>query len=127
MRRDHSKAACRTIAALIWLAAGGPTKATAQDEGQAIEPGRSVPRQELDLRHRGGRHSTVDRDEAIPGDRLVVAIARSVRTTWYDQGVQASIEAVVACQKGDHPGGGMGLLSIATMRPSAPSDHCRRL
>jgi hypothetical protein len=54
------------------------------------------------------------------------AVARSPKASWYHDAIQASIDAVVDCQKGDHPGGGMGLFSIATLRPAPPSDHCRK-
>jgi hypothetical protein len=57
---------------------------------------------------------------------LQAAVVRSSKPGWYQEAIQASIDAVVDCQKGDHPGGGMGVFSIATLRPASPSDHCRR-
>ena len=86
-----------------------------------------VQRVKLDLQYRSDGRSTAGRMKSIPGKALVIALAKAGRTRWYEHGIQASIDAVAECQRGDHPGGGMGLLSIATMRPSSPSDHCRRL
>ena len=50
----------------------------------------------------------------------------SAHISLIDQGTAISEQALIDCQKGDYPGGGMGLLSIATMKPSAHAEHCRR-
>jgi hypothetical protein len=58
--------------------------------------------------------------------RLGFAVAASARQSIAEQGVAAARQALLDCQKGDYPGGGMGVLSMPFQRPSAITDHCRR-
>jgi hypothetical protein len=104
------------------LANAGPFNGDAQAQKDPQVQGAKL---ELQYRHDGA--SAAGRIKSMQGNALEMAIAKAGRTSWYDHGIQASIDAVAECQRGDHPGGGMGLFSIATMRPSSPSDHCRRL
>jgi hypothetical protein len=91
------------------------------------QKGQQAQHAKLDLQYRRDGGSATHSMKSIQGNALEMAIAKAGRKSWYDEGIRASIDAVAECQRGDHPGGGMGLLSIATMRPSSPSDHCRRL
>ena len=43
-----------------------------------------------------------------------------------ESGIETAKEALLECQKGDYPGGGMGLLSMPLGRPSSRTDHCFR-
>ncbi len=61
-----------------------------------------------------------------PADRLSASIAAAARPGWIERGVEGSREALLECNKGDYPGGGMGLMSLPFARPSALTDHCRR-
>jgi hypothetical protein len=59
-------------------------------------------------------------------DRLSRGIEAAGTIGFIEHGVQASKEALIECQKGDYPGGGMGLMSMPLARPNAVTDHCRR-
>ena len=61
-----------------------------------------------------------------PADRLSASIAAAARPGWIERGVEGSREALLECNKGDYPGGGMGLMSMPFAKPSALTDHCRR-
>lgn len=60
------------------------------------------------------------------GNGLAKSMAASARESLMDLGVNAARQALIECQKGDYPGGGMGLLSLPFQRPEAQTDHCRR-
>ena len=71
--------------------------------------------------HRGVVGSTRSADA-----RMAKAIAASAHIGILEQGIASAQQALIDCQKGDYPGGGMGLLSMPYFRPSAITDHCRR-
>ena len=58
--------------------------------------------------------------------RLVQAISQSAMVSIAEHGIAAARQALLDCQKGDYPGGGMGIMSLPFQRPSAATDHCRR-
>jgi hypothetical protein len=53
------------------------------------------------------------------------ALANAAKISIIEQGVNTSKQALLDCQKGEYPGGGMGVLSLPHGRPSAITDHCR--
>lgn len=63
---------------------------------------------------------------APAGDALARSLAAAGRVSLLEQGVSSARQALIECQKGDYPGGGMGLLSLPSQRPEAQTDHCRR-
>ena len=86
-----------------------------------------VEERSLDLRYVRPANAPPIRPSTSPGeDPLARGIASAYRQGLIDLGVKASKEALVECQKGDYPGGGMGLLSLPLARPNAVTDHCRR-
>jgi hypothetical protein len=111
--------------ALIAITSGGinASEAGEAETRQAVE---SNARPELNLSLTPSRNWVTARQTRWNTSPLEAAVARSPKVSWYHEAVQASIDAVADCQKGDHPGGGLGLFSIATLRPAAPSDHCRK-
>lgn len=58
-------------------------------------------------------------------DRFAAAIASAGNAGFVEEGTAGSRQAILECNKGDYPGGGMGLLSLPQGRPSATGDHCR--
>ena len=67
----------------------------------------------------------VDRD-APWRKSLSRSMASAAKVSLLEQGVEASRQALIDCQKGDYPGGGAGLLSMPFANASAQTDHCRR-
>ena len=67
----------------------------------------------------------VDRD-APWRKSLSQSMTSAARVSLLEQGVETSRQALIDCQKGDYPGGGMGLLSMSFANASAQTDHCRR-
>jgi hypothetical protein len=57
---------------------------------------------------------------------LGASIAATAKAGVVEQGVATAKEAIQSCQKGDYPGGGMGLLSLPSGRESARTGHCQR-
>jgi hypothetical protein len=57
---------------------------------------------------------------------LATAIHQAAVVGVLEAGVAAAKEALVECQKGEYPGGGMGSLSFPFGRVGAITDHCRR-
>ena len=55
-----------------------------------------------------------------------MAISRSAKQSISEQGVATAKQALLDCQKGDYPGGGLGILSMPYQRPNAITDHCHR-
>jgi hypothetical protein len=51
-------------------------------------------------------------------------ISEAAKVGLLDQGVEASREALLDCQKGDYPGGGLGLLSLPFGQVTEQSHHC---
>ena len=81
----------------------------------------------LDLRYPRSTGAPMIRVGTVPvQDRLARSIEAAGHTGFIEQGVKASKEALLECQKGDYPGGGMGLMSMPLARPNAVTDHCRR-
>jgi len=94
--------------------------------GQVQKAG--VPRQPLNLALRPAVAS-VDKPVLLSKPRenaLAKAISASAHASLIDLGVSTARQALIDCQKGDYPGGGMGLQSLPTQQPEAQSDHCRR-
>ena len=60
------------------------------------------------------------------GEKLTKSIAMAAKRSLAQSGVEVAKEAILECQKGDYPGGGMGLLSMPLGRPSSRTDHCFR-
>jgi hypothetical protein len=58
--------------------------------------------------------------------KLGTSIALTARAGIVEQGVATAKEAIQSCQKGDYPGGGLGLLSLPSGRESARTAHCQR-
>ena len=71
-----------------------------------------VPRQSL------APHVESGRIAAAPAS-LARSIALTAHVSLIDQGIEASRQALIDCQKGDYPGGGMGLLSLPFQNASA--------
>ena len=57
---------------------------------------------------------------------LVRSIKASAAVGLVELGTAAAKEAIIDCQKGDYPGGGMGLLSLPFGAGGVIADHCRR-
>ena len=57
---------------------------------------------------------------------LSKSMTSAAKVSVLEQGIEASRQALIDCQKGDYSGGGMGLLSMPFQAASAQSDHCRR-
>jgi hypothetical protein len=101
----------RAVVAMPWL-----VNAHAHEEARA-----------LDLRYAPPAHALTFRPLASSEqDRLARGIASASVPGLIELGVKASKDALLECQKGDYPGGGMGLLSMPLARPNAVTDHCRR-
>ncbi len=101
----------RAAVAMPWLA-----NAHAHEEARA-----------LDLRYVPPANAmTVQPLASSEQDRLARGIASAYHPGLIELGVKASKDALLECQKGDYPGGGIGLLSMPLARPNAVTDHCRR-
>ena len=59
-------------------------------------------------------------------DRWAKSIASSANRGLTQRGVETAKEALIECQRGDYPGGGVGLLSMPIGRPASRTDHCFR-
>jgi hypothetical protein len=57
---------------------------------------------------------------------LAAAMTGTARQSITQAGTEAATQALLDCQKGDYPGGGMGSLSLPSHRASARADHCFR-
>jgi len=60
------------------------------------------------------------------GEKLALSIASAANQSFVQSSIEVAKEAILGCQKGDYPGGGMGLLSMPLGRPSSRTDHCFR-
>lgn len=65
---------------------------------------------------------------AVPSPRrgLAEAIALAAPPGLLQAGFDAAKQAIVDCQRGDYPGGGLGLLSLPFGTAHARTDHCFR-
>jgi hypothetical protein len=61
---------------------------------------------------------------ARSSSKLAAAISAAGNVDMVQGGVAGSKWALLECQRGDYPGGGMGVLSLPFGRPSARTDHC---
>ncbi len=61
-----------------------------------------------------------------PQSKLASSIAAAGTVDILQRGTAIAKQAVLDCLNGDYPGGGMGLLSMPTARPTARTDHCRQ-
>ena len=59
-------------------------------------------------------------------NKLASSIAAAGTVDILQRGTAIARQAVLDCLNGDYPGGGMGLLSMPTARPTARTDHCRQ-
>jgi len=96
----------------------------------ADSPGKPAPAAPATLDLRVPRQSPAPQVEsgriaAAPAS-LARSIALTAKVSLIEQGIEASPQALIDCQKGDYPGGGMGLLSLPFQNASAQTDHCRR-
>lgn len=60
------------------------------------------------------------------GYRLARSMASAASRGVVQSGIEIAKESILECQKGDYPGGGMGLLSMPMGRPASRIDHCFR-
>ena len=67
----------------------------------------------------------VDRD-ALQRNSLSKSMTSAAKVSLLEQGIEASRQALIDCQKGDYSSGGMGLLSMPFQAAAAQGDHCRR-
>jgi hypothetical protein len=59
-------------------------------------------------------------------NRWAKPIASAAHRSLIQSGVETAKEALIECQRGDYPGGGMGLRSMPIGRPESRTDHCFR-
>lgn len=118
-----------TAGRLIVFAVAASTQAPAKaQEAAPLEPS-VAPIKIILVRPTSSTHA-VPLSATLSSERRNERLARSMASGAHrgllGSGIETAKEALLECQKGDYPGGGMGLLSMPLGRPSSRTDHCFR-